>query len=45
MKKIGLAGTVPVPCKDEEVSPGSTFFGWNAGFPLLLSTATVKHIR
>ena len=25
MTKIGLAGTVPAPCKDEEVSLGSAF--------------------
>ena len=32
-EKIGLAGTVPVPCKDEEVSPGSTFLVGMLDFP------------
>ena len=32
-EKIGLAGTVPVPCKDEEVSLGSTFLVGMLYFP------------
>ena len=33
MEKIGLAGTVPVPRKEEEVSPGSTFLVGMLDFP------------